>query len=98
MEKIYPTNKDLFSGNLEVHIFIYIYIHVCVNLGTCICSKIMDLDLTWVQMARYELIIKRYGATLLRTISGHPPKPKARSDSQFFVDMFSLYVFYNETK
>ena len=45
-----PANKDLFSGNLEVKIY---------GFRDFICSKIMDLDLKWVHVARYELILIR---------------------------------------
>ena len=34
----------------------------------CICSKIMEIDLKWVHMARYELILKLEGALWLRII------------------------------
>ena len=36
-----------------------------VNFGIVICSKIMDFDLKWVHMARYELIAARALATYL---------------------------------
>ena len=38
----------------------------------------MELDLKWVYMAQYELILKLDGAIWLRIISGHPQKPRAR--------------------
>ena len=38
------------------------------DLGMFICSKIMDFDLEWVHIARYELIVKQDRAIWLRII------------------------------
>ena len=38
------------------------------DLGIFICSKIMEIDLKWVHMARYGLILKLDGAIWLRII------------------------------
>ena len=38
------------------------------DLGIIICSKIMEFELKWVHMARYELILKQDGAIWLRII------------------------------
>ena len=38
------------------------------NFKVFICSKIMESDLKWVHMARYELILKLDGALWLRII------------------------------
>ena len=41
-----------------------------------ICSKIMEFDLKWVHMARYELILKLDGAIWLRIIFAPPDTQK----------------------
>ena len=38
------------------------------DVGIIICSKIMELDLKWVHMAQYELILRLEGALRLRII------------------------------
>ena len=38
------------------------------SFGISICSKIMEFDLKWVHVARYELILKLDGALWLRII------------------------------
>ena len=38
------------------------------NFVIFMCSKIMEFDLKWVHMARYELILKQDGAIWLRII------------------------------
>ena len=47
------------------------------NFEICICVKIMDLNLEWIHMALYKLILRQDGAIWLRIISGlllTPPK------------------------
>ena len=61
LKDAFPTHTDQFSGNLEVQIY---------GFGICICSKIMELDLKWVHVARYELLLKLGGALWLRIICG----------------------------
>ena len=39
------------------------------DFGIFICSEIMELELKWVHMARYGLILKQDGAIRLRIIS-----------------------------
>ena len=39
------------------------------SFGISICSKIMEFDVKWVYMARYELILKLDGALWLTIIS-----------------------------
>ena len=38
------------------------------DIGFFICSNIMEFDLKWVHMARYELILRLDGALWLRII------------------------------
>ena len=38
------------------------------NFGIFICSQIMEFDLKWVHMVRYEFISKQDGAIWLRII------------------------------
>merc|ERR1712185_343071 len=38
------------------------------RFGISICSKIMEFDLKWVHMARYELILRLVTALWLRII------------------------------
>ena len=49
----FPTNQNLCSVILEVQIY---------EFGIVVCSPIMEFDLTWVQMARYELKLRLDGA------------------------------------
>ena len=52
-------NKDQFPTHLEVQIY---------EFWDLFCSKIMEFDLKWVHLARYELILRLDGALWLRII------------------------------
>ena len=59
LEKSFPTNKDLFSGNLEVQIH---------GFGDFYLFKNLEFEMKLVHMARYELILRLDGAIWLRII------------------------------
>ena len=64
-------------AHLEIWKFRYM------DFGIFICSKIMEFDLKWVHMARYELILKQDGAIWLRIILKPLLAPKgATSDKK----------------
>ena len=44
-------------------------------------SKVMEVGLKWVRMARYELILRLDGALWLRIILKHLPTPKIAMES-----------------
>ena len=64
------------SGSLEVHMYGDLEVHIHMDFGIFICSKIMEFDLKWVHMARYELILKLDGALWLTIISKTPLTPR----------------------
>ena len=55
---------SLVSAGHDLEIWKFRYM----DFGIFICSKIMEFDLKWVHMARYELILKLDGAIWRRII------------------------------
>ena len=79
------VSRQIRTNLLEIWKFRYM------NFGIC-CSQITELDLKWVHMARYGLILKQDGAIWLRIISeplptqkGYARSKKKQNDPNFII-------------